>query len=76
MAALHRYIICDKDSGSESGSSGDEADADFKDDVAMLQNFSLISTDKDATILEMHGLVQLATRIWLETDGLQNKFRR
>ncbi|KAL8313074.1 hypothetical protein RB593_007337 [Gaeumannomyces tritici] len=64
-----------QDSGSESGSS-DEADDDLKDDVAILRDFCLVSTSEDAKALEMHGLVQLSMRQWLEADGLQNKFRR
>ncbi|KAL8388742.1 hypothetical protein RB599_010070 [Gaeumannomyces hyphopodioides] len=64
-----------RDSGSESGSS-DEADDDLKDDVAILRDFCLVSTSEDAKALEMHELVQLSMRQWLEADGLQNKFRR
>ncbi|KAL8366576.1 hypothetical protein RB595_010437 [Gaeumannomyces hyphopodioides] len=65
-----------QDSGSESGSSSDEADDGFKDDVAILRNFCLVSTSENASALEMHGLVQLSMRQWLEADGLQDKFRR
>ncbi|KAL8299073.1 hypothetical protein RB593_009129 [Gaeumannomyces tritici] len=71
------------DSGSESGSSSDEADDGFEDDVAILRGFCLVSASEnasaaseDAKALEMHGLVQLSMRQWLEADGLQNKFRR
>ncbi|KAL8367884.1 hypothetical protein RB599_003683 [Gaeumannomyces hyphopodioides] len=64
-----------QDSGSESGSS-DEADDDLKDDVAILRNLCLVSISEDAKALEMHGLVQLSMRQWLEADGLQDKFRR
>ncbi|EJT68935.1 hypothetical protein GGTG_13524 [Gaeumannomyces tritici R3-111a-1] len=65
-----------RDSGSESGSSSDEADDGFEDDVAILQDFCLVSTSENASVLEMHGLVQLSMRQWLEADGLQDKFRR
>ncbi|KAL8366692.1 hypothetical protein RB595_010516 [Gaeumannomyces hyphopodioides] len=65
-----------QDSGSESGSSSDEADDGFKDDVAILRDFCLVSISENASALEMHGLVQLSMRQWLEADGLQDKFRR
>ncbi|KAL8364903.1 hypothetical protein RB595_003946 [Gaeumannomyces hyphopodioides] len=65
-----------QNSGSESGSSSDEADDGFKDDVAILRDFCLVSTSENASALEMHGLVQLSMRQWLEADGLQDKFRR
>ncbi|KAL8364795.1 hypothetical protein RB595_003867 [Gaeumannomyces hyphopodioides] len=65
-----------RNSESESGSSGDEADSGFEDDVAILRDFCLVSTNEDVSALEMHGLVQLSTRKWLEADGLQNKFRQ
>ncbi|KAL8364681.1 hypothetical protein RB595_003793 [Gaeumannomyces hyphopodioides] len=65
-----------QNSGSESGSSSDEANDGFKDDVAILRNFCFVSISENASALEMHGLVQLSMRQWLEADGLQDKFRR
>ncbi|KAL8364648.1 hypothetical protein RB595_003771 [Gaeumannomyces hyphopodioides] len=67
-----------RDSWSGSGSSSDEADDGFEDDVAILQDFCLVSTseNENESALEMHGLVQLSMRQWLEADGLQSKFTR
>jgi hypothetical protein len=39
---------------------------EFEDDVVVLRNFCFISTNADGTMFEMHALVQLATRKWLE----------
>ncbi|KAL8364771.1 hypothetical protein RB595_003851 [Gaeumannomyces hyphopodioides] len=64
------------DLGSESGSSSDEAGDGFENDVAILRGFCLVSASENASALEMHGLVQLSMRQWLEADGLQDKFRR
>ena len=41
----------------------------FENDVVTLRNYSLISLTTDATTFEMHRLVQLATRKWLEGQG-------
>jgi hypothetical protein len=41
----------------------------FEKDVVALRNFSFISMNADGTTFEMHGLVQLATRKWLEAHG-------
>ncbi|KAL8386861.1 hypothetical protein RB595_010336 [Gaeumannomyces hyphopodioides] len=46
-------------------------------DIAMLRSFCLLSITEDGTALEMHALVQLATRMWLDqADGQQRKFHQ
>ncbi|KAF1937442.1 hypothetical protein EJ02DRAFT_302154, partial [Clathrospora elynae] len=52
---------------SQSSTSDDESE--FEDDVLALQNFCFISVDTSGTSFEMHALVQLATRKWLEANG-------
>jgi tetratricopeptide (TPR) repeat protein len=48
-------------------------DGEFRDTVAVLQNFCFVSVDTTGTSFEMHALVQLATRKWLEgTDKLEH----
>jgi tetratricopeptide (TPR) repeat protein len=47
----------------------------FNDDLVMLKNYSFISITGNSSIFEMHMLVQLATRKWLETDGQHEKWR-
>jgi hypothetical protein len=42
---------------------------EFDDDVMALRNYSFIYVNADGTTFEMHGLVQLATRKWLEAHG-------
>ncbi|KAL8325294.1 hypothetical protein RB597_008519 [Gaeumannomyces tritici] len=65
-----------QNSGSESGSSGDEDD-DFGEDVTMLRDFCLVAITEDGSALGMHALVQLCTRMWLRReDGLKDKFKR
>jgi len=41
----------------------------------MLRDFCLVLTDAEGDVFEMHGLVQLSTRKWLEARGLQEKFK-
>ena len=41
----------------------------FEDDIQMLRDYSFISIGVDTTAFEIHGLVQLATRKWLEAHG-------
>ncbi|WPJ61335.1 hypothetical protein SMAC4_13446 [Sordaria macrospora] len=47
----------------------------FEDDVAMLRDYCLITADETEDMFEMHGLVQLSTRRWLETFGQEETFR-
>ena len=65
-----------KDSGGEEEEEEEEdnvsvsvcsEDDGFEDDVQMLRNYSFISVSTDRTF-EMHALVQLATRKWLEAN--------
>lgn len=41
----------------------------FEDDLLMLRNYSFVSITSNPSIFEMHRLVQLATRKWLDADG-------
>ena len=50
-------------------------DDDFEDDVLMLRDYSLINVTRDANTFEMHSLVQLATRAWLENEAQLDKWR-
>jgi citrate lyase synthetase len=61
-----------QDSESESDSNTDD---DFEDDLDILRDFCLVATNNDGNVLEMHGLVQLSMRKWLEVDQLQDKFK-
>ena len=47
----------------------------FEDDILALRNFSFIYVNRDTLTFEMHGLVQLATRKWLEANGELEKWK-
>jgi tetratricopeptide (TPR) repeat protein len=42
------------------------AEADFEDDISILTSFSLVTMNIDGNEFEMHRLVQLSTKKWLE----------
>ncbi|KAK4205903.1 kinesin light chain, partial [Rhypophila decipiens] len=48
---------------------------DTKNDIAMLRDYCLVSINEAGDMFEMHDLVQLLTRKWLEARGLQEKFK-
>jgi tetratricopeptide (TPR) repeat protein len=63
----------DDDEDSESKSSeGDE----FEEDVLALRNYSFISISADTSTFEMHRLVQLSMRKWLEANKQLNKWTK
>ncbi|KAF1935661.1 hypothetical protein EJ02DRAFT_484082, partial [Clathrospora elynae] len=56
----------DSDDNISQSSAGDD---EFEDDIVALRNFCFISVDTSGTSFEMHALVQLATRMWLEANS-------
>ncbi|KAF5876254.1 putative tpr domain protein [Botrytis fragariae] len=48
----------------------------FEDDILVLRDHSFIYVNADRTTFEMHRLVQLATRKWLEDQKQQEKWKR
>ncbi len=54
---------------------GGTADDGFEDDVLALRDYSFITVTRHASTFEMHSLVQLATRTWLENEGQLDKWR-
>ena len=52
------------------------SDDNFERDVLALRDYSFITVTKDANTFEMHHLVQLATRKWLENNGQVDKWRK
>jgi tetratricopeptide (TPR) repeat protein len=54
----------------------DDINDGFEDDVAMLRDYCLIIADETGDDFEMHGLVQLSTRRWLEVFGQQETFKQ
>jgi tetratricopeptide (TPR) repeat protein len=51
------------------------ADEGFEDDVVALRDYSFITVTRDASTFEMHSLVQLAMRTWLEGEGQLDRWR-
>ncbi|KAJ6024612.1 hypothetical protein N7540_005409 [Penicillium herquei] len=47
----------------------------FQNDITILRDYSFVSVSRDPTLFEMHRLVQLATRKWLEINGQTDKWR-
>jgi tetratricopeptide (TPR) repeat protein len=47
----------------------------FDDALEHLLSYSLVSIGKDKRTFVMHGLVQLATRKWLEMEGTQERWK-
>ncbi|KAK4232927.1 kinesin light chain, partial [Achaetomium macrosporum] len=64
-----------RDGESDDSDNGDDADGGFEDDVAMLRDHCLIVANEAGDEFEMHGLVQLSTRRWLEVFGQQETFK-
>ncbi|KAK3681825.1 hypothetical protein B0T22DRAFT_445427 [Podospora appendiculata] len=54
----------------------DDIDGEFEDDVAMLRDYCLIATSEVGDEFEMHGLVQLSMRRWLEAFGQEEVFKK
>ncbi|OSS44129.1 hypothetical protein B5807_11151 [Epicoccum nigrum] len=47
----------------------------FNDDLDTLRDYSFVTVTKDVNMFEMHSLVQLATRKWLESQDQLIKWR-
>ncbi|VBB77139.1 Putative protein of unknown function [Podospora comata] len=54
----------------------DDMDSEFEDDLAMLRDYCLIVVDGAGNNFEMHGLIQLSMRRWLEVFGEQEAFKQ
>ncbi|KAH9879735.1 hypothetical protein IAQ61_001554 [Plenodomus lingam] len=51
-------------------------DDGFEDDVLALRDYSFITVTRDANMFQMHSLVQLATRTWLDNEKQLDKWRK
>ena len=60
---------------SESKSNDGDLDDEFGDDVQTLRDYSLVRVSEGGDVFEMHRLVQLSTRKWLEAVELHDKFQ-
>jgi tetratricopeptide (TPR) repeat protein len=55
--------------------SGTTDDDNFENDVLTLRDYSFITVTKETNTFEMHNLVQLATRTWLENHGQLHRWQ-
>ncbi|KAF2838466.1 putative kinesin [Patellaria atrata CBS 101060] len=58
-----------ENSNSDDSKSEASIDDGFEEDILTLRNYSFIALTTDAITFDMHRLVQLATRKWLEGQG-------
>ena len=49
---------------------------EFEDNILILRNYSFITISIDGTTFEMHGLVQLAVRKWLEASNQLERWKQ
>jgi hypothetical protein len=85
--ALLRDQDGDKDSSQDRKESNDhcpntttsrhngDGDDGFEEDIVVLRDYSFISAKNDQKTFEMHRLVQLATRKWLEAHKQEEKWK-
>jgi tetratricopeptide (TPR) repeat protein len=66
----------EKTEDSEAESSNEETDDPFEDDIAMLRDYCLVNVNGAGDTFEMHGLVQLSTRRWLQACELEQRFQQ
>jgi tetratricopeptide (TPR) repeat protein len=66
----------DDEDNNEDNLSESTGDDGFEDDILTLRNYSFISANTDKTTFEMHRLVQLATRAWLNAHGQLERWKR
>ena len=65
------YVIDHEDDNSQAS-----VNDGFEDDILTLRHYSFISANKDDITFEMHRLVQLATREWLQVHGQQERWQQ
>ncbi|KAF1981387.1 hypothetical protein K402DRAFT_449234 [Aulographum hederae CBS 113979] len=66
----------DNDDSSEDDDVSTDEHEEFENDISTLRSYSFISFNANESSFEMHGLVQLATRRWLEAQGQQEKWKQ
>jgi tetratricopeptide (TPR) repeat protein len=69
----HDIWESDEEDNASQSSTGDDH---FQDDIVALRNFCFVSVDTAGTSFEMHALVQLATRNWLEANGQLERWKQ
>ncbi|KAK5629322.1 hypothetical protein RRF57_005037 [Xylaria bambusicola] len=72
---LFRKSVDEIHSGNRSTTINQALDPEFEEDVKMLRSYCLIKTNETGSIFEMHRLVQLSTRKWLDLHGETEIFK-
>jgi tetratricopeptide (TPR) repeat protein len=73
---IQEALLCRKSSTATGHVLAAQADDGFEDDVLALRDYSFITVARDAKTFEMHSLVQLATRTWLESEEQLEKWKK
>lgn len=53
-----------------------DSEGPFEEDIVTLRDYCLVKTNEQGGDFEMHGLVQLSTRKWLDIYGESEKFKK
>ncbi|CAN9251608.1 unnamed protein product [Alternaria alternata] len=72
---IQEALLRSQSSTAVEGALAVQTNGEFEDDVLTLRDFSFITVTRDASTFEMHSLVQLATRTWLEGEGQLDRWR-
>jgi hypothetical protein len=71
---IPEFLIRDY-SGSESDTEDDkDEESIFEDNLDILRSYSLVTTNLNSNVFEMHRLIQFATRTWLRSFGGEEKW--
>jgi tetratricopeptide (TPR) repeat protein len=75
--SITRQRTNDVESSSETESeTSSRADDEFDKDITMLEGFAFVSATIEMSTFEMHRLVQLATRRWLDSQGQAEHWKK
>ncbi len=66
----------DLSEGNEREEKNNGRGSEFEDDLLMLRNYAFISVSEIQSAFEMHALVQLAMRTWLQAKGDLERWKR
>ncbi|KAJ5532069.1 P-loop containing nucleoside triphosphate hydrolase protein [Penicillium frequentans] len=74
-ALIQRHLAEGSDDNGDSGTDSSIND-EFEDNLRVLRDYSMISISVDGATFEMHRLVQLAMRKWLEAHGQVQQWKQ
>ncbi|KAF2257865.1 hypothetical protein CC78DRAFT_549572 [Lojkania enalia] len=73
---IHETLLRSRSGTAHERTTDVTANDGFEGDIITLRDYSFITVTRDANTFEMHSLVQLATRTWLENQGQLDKWRK